>query len=134
MPSPGQHAQAHCHHIQLQMHNCRIKCIVANQSNSIYQLFNIPRSLLDQGLLLALGVLGQGRRAKKSRWCLFGLLDLWQGTVVHRNLAFIFLYLFGQWEKCLKLPKWGREVIFAVNSDLADILGDMDLDFESFHF
>ena len=29
---------------------------------------------------------------------------------------------------------WGREVLFAANPDLADILGDMDLDFENFHF
>ena len=27
-------------------------------------------------------------------------------------------------------PKWGREVLFPANPDLADILGDMDLDFE----
>ena len=30
-------------------------------------------------------------------------------------------------------PKWGREFIFLANPDLADILGDMDLDFENFH-
>ena len=34
-------------------------------------------------------------------------------------------------EICMKL---GREVFFAANPDLADILGDMDLDFENFHF
>ena len=26
--------------------------------------------------------------------------------------------------------KWGREVLFPANPDLADILGDMDLDFD----
>ena len=31
-------------------------------------------------------------------------------------------------------PKWGREVLFPANPDLADILGDMDLNFESFPF
>ena len=31
-------------------------------------------------------------------------------------------------------PKWGREVIFPANPDLADILGDMDSDFENSHF
>ena len=31
-------------------------------------------------------------------------------------------------------PKWGREVIFPANPDLADILDDMDLDFVNFHF
>ena len=33
-------------------------------------------------------------------------------------------------------PKWGREgtSIFLANPDLADIFGDMDLDFEIFHF
>ena len=30
-------------------------------------------------------------------------------------------------------PKWGQEVIFPANSDLADILSDMDLDFTDFH-
>ena len=30
--------------------------------------------------------------------------------------------------------KWGREGLFPANPDLADILGDMDLDFENFHF
>ena len=30
--------------------------------------------------------------------------------------------------------KWGREVIFPANPDLADILGNMDLDFENFKF
>ena len=28
--------------------------------------------------------------------------------------------------------KWGREVLFPANPDLADILGDMDLDFDNF--
>ena len=31
-------------------------------------------------------------------------------------------------------PKWGLEGIFPANPDLADILGDMDFDFESFYF
>ena len=31
-------------------------------------------------------------------------------------------------------PKWGREVLFPTNPDLADILGRMDFDFENFHF
>ena len=31
-------------------------------------------------------------------------------------------------------PKWGREVIFPTNPDLADILGRMDFDFENFQF
>ena len=30
--------------------------------------------------------------------------------------------------------KWYRELFFPTNPDLADILGDMDLDFENFHF
>ena len=31
-------------------------------------------------------------------------------------------------------PKWGRDVfLFPANPDLADILGDMDFDFEIFH-
>ena len=29
-------------------------------------------------------------------------------------------------------PKWGREVLFPTNPDLADILGRMDFDFENF--
>ena len=36
-------------------------------------------------------------------------------------------------ENCLGWPKWGREDLFPANSELADILGDMDLDFENFH-
>ena len=28
-------------------------------------------------------------------------------------------------------PKWGREVLFPANPDLADILGDTDFDFEN---
>ena len=31
-------------------------------------------------------------------------------------------------------PKWGREVLFLANPDLADILGRTDLDFENFIF
>ena len=31
-------------------------------------------------------------------------------------------------------PKWGQEILFAANPDFADILGDMDFDFENFHF
>ena len=31
-------------------------------------------------------------------------------------------------------PKWGREILFPTNPDLADILGRMDFDFENFHF
>ena len=31
-------------------------------------------------------------------------------------------------------PKWGREVLFPANPDLADILGRTDFDFENFHF
>ena len=31
-------------------------------------------------------------------------------------------------------PKWGREVLFPANPDLADILGDTDFDFENFYF
>ena len=31
-------------------------------------------------------------------------------------------------------PKWGQEVLFATNPDLADILGDTDFDFENFCF
>ena len=31
-------------------------------------------------------------------------------------------------------PKWGREVLFPANPDLADILGRTDLDFEKFYF
>ena len=30
--------------------------------------------------------------------------------------------------------KWGREVIFLANPDLADIVGDMEVYFENFHF
>ena len=28
-------------------------------------------------------------------------------------------------------PKWGREVLFPANPDLADILGDTDFDFDN---
>ena len=31
-------------------------------------------------------------------------------------------------------PKWGQEDFFPTNPDLADILGDMDFDFENFYF
>ena len=31
-------------------------------------------------------------------------------------------------------PKWGREVLFPANPDLADILGDADFDFENSYF
>ena len=31
-------------------------------------------------------------------------------------------------------PKWGREVFFPANPDLADILGRTDFDFENFIF
>ena len=30
--------------------------------------------------------------------------------------------------------KWDREVLFPANPDLADVLGDMDIDFENYHF
>ena len=31
-------------------------------------------------------------------------------------------------------PKWGREVLFPANKNLADILGRTDFDFENFYF
>ena len=31
-------------------------------------------------------------------------------------------------------PKWGREVLFPANPDVADILGDTDFDFENLYF
>ena len=31
-------------------------------------------------------------------------------------------------------PKWGRELFFPTNPDLANILGDTDFDFENFYF
>ena len=31
-------------------------------------------------------------------------------------------------------PKWGREVLFPANPDLANILGRTNFDFESFQF
>ena len=31
-------------------------------------------------------------------------------------------------------PKWGREGLFPANPDLADILGDMDLDLDNSNF
>ena len=31
-------------------------------------------------------------------------------------------------------PKWGQEDFFPTNPDLANILGDMDFDFENFYF
>ena len=31
-------------------------------------------------------------------------------------------------------PKWGREVLFPANPDLADILDDMDLDLDNYRF
>ncbi|MEC8042920.1 MAG: hypothetical protein VX181_19925 [Pseudomonadota bacterium] len=31
-------------------------------------------------------------------------------------------------------PKWGREVFFPANPELADILGDTDFDFENLYF
>ena len=31
-------------------------------------------------------------------------------------------------------PKWGREVFFPTNPDLADVLGRTDLDFDNFTF
>ena len=37
-------------------------------------------------------------------------------------------------ENGLGLPKWGQEDFFPTNSDLADILGRTDLEFENFHF
>ena len=30
-------------------------------------------------------------------------------------------------------PKWGQEVLFPANPDLADILGDTDFDFDNFY-
>ena len=35
--------------------------------------------------------------------------------------------------KCLKWHEMGPAVFFPTNPDLADILGDMDLEFEYFH-
>ena len=31
-------------------------------------------------------------------------------------------------------PKWGQDDFVPTNPDLADILGDMDFDFENFYF
>ena len=37
-------------------------------------------------------------------------------------------------KKCWDGPKWGREVLFPANKNLADILGRTDFDFENFYF
>ena len=38
------------------------------------------------------------------------------------------LHLFGPWKIAWDGPKWGREGLFPANPNLANILGDMDLD------
>ena len=45
-----------------------------------------------------------------------------------------FLHFFGPWKIWLKWPQMGPGLFFPTNPDLADILGDMDFDFENFYF
>ena len=40
----------------------------------------------------------------------------------------------GPWTNCPKLLEMGPRVLFPTNLDLANILGDMDLDLENFYF
>ena len=47
----------------------------------------------------------------------------------------VFFDVFGPWKTWPGMAghKWGREGLFLANPDIADILGIMDLDCESFH-
>ena len=57
-----------------------------------------------------------------------------QGGCSTKDMAGTFFTFFWSMQKIIPDgPKWGREVLFPANPDLADILGDMDSDFENFH-
>jgi len=47
--------------------------------------------------------------------------------------TYVFVDFFGPWRMAWDGPKWGREGILSANPDLADILGRMDMYFETFH-
>ena len=51
------------------------------------------------------------------------------------GILFVFFTFFRPTQKNAREgPKWGREFFFPTNPDLADILGRMDFDFETFYF
>ena len=56
-------------------------------------------------------------------------------TRVQFFYVFIFVFRFPALaENCLAGPKMGPGGVFPANPDVADILGDMDFDFENFYF
>ena len=55
-------------------------------------------------------------------------------TKENRQMFYIFLICSVHGEKVWDGPKWARKVFCPANPDLANILGDMDLDFVNFRF
>ena len=73
-----------------------------------------------------------GRKIKKNVF--FSLIFAMLRPLVNSK-ELQFLSFFRSMEKLARnSPKWGQEVFFPTNPDLADILGRTDLDFENFHF
>ena len=59
--------------------------------------------------------------------------------MAHQENSAVFVFFVvvfsGSWKKMLGMaPNGAGKVFFLANPDLANILGDMDLDFENFHF
>ena len=50
-----------------------------------------------------------------------------------KNNVFVFVCFWSMEKMAWDGLKWARKVFNPANPDLADILGDMDLDFENFH-
>ena len=55
-------------------------------------------------------------------------------TKENKQILNMFLFFLVHGKNAWDGPKWGREGLFPANPDLADILGDMDSDFDNFHF
>ena len=53
---------------------------------------------------------------------------------ISKNYAFFFAFFRPTQKIARDGPKWGRELFFPTNPDLANILGDTDFDFENIYF
>ena len=71
-----------------------------------------------------------GKNPPGPIWPHLGQIFPWDGKI-HKHSASLACFRPPQ-RKCLKLHEMGQDVFFPTNPDLADVLGDTDLDFDNF--